>query len=138
VPRRIETDSAAATEALGAELAADLQPGDVVLLSGELGSGKTTLVRGACRALGVEDAVTSPTFTLGNRYPTPAGLVVSHLDLYRVADLRDEDPDLLDDYVGPDRVAFIEWPDDALGVPVRLRVALEHGGGDRRVIEVSE
>ncbi|HEU4462184.1 MAG TPA: tRNA (adenosine(37)-N6)-threonylcarbamoyltransferase complex ATPase subunit type 1 TsaE, partial [Solirubrobacterales bacterium] len=60
----IETAGAAETEALGARIAARLQPGDVVVLSGELGTGKTTLVRGACRALGVPGPVTSPTFTI--------------------------------------------------------------------------
>jgi tRNA threonylcarbamoyladenosine biosynthesis protein TsaE len=93
--RRYETDSAARTEALGARLAAKLQPGDVVLIEGELGAGKTTFVRGACRALGVTGTVTSPTFTIGQRYPAPTP--VSHIDLYRVASLADEDPDLLVD-----------------------------------------
>jgi tRNA threonylcarbamoyladenosine biosynthesis protein TsaE len=76
------TASAAETEALGARIAADLEPGDVVLVRGELGAGKTTLIRGACRALGVEGPITSPTFTIGQRY---AGRIpVSHLDLYRL------------------------------------------------------
>src|SRR5829696_1354598 len=71
------------TEAVGAEIAASLEPGDVVTVSGELGTGKTTLVRGACRALGVEDPITSPTFTIGHRYH--GRVDVSHLDLYRFA-----------------------------------------------------
>ncbi|MEA2146775.1 MAG: tRNA threonylcarbamoyladenosine biosynthesis protein TsaE [Solirubrobacteraceae bacterium] len=96
------------TEALGAELAAGLAPGDVVLVEGDLGAGKTTFVRGACRALGVTAVVTSPTFTIGQRYPAP--VPVSHLDLYRIAALGDEDPELLADYLGPDRIGFIEWP----------------------------
>jgi tRNA threonylcarbamoyladenosine biosynthesis protein TsaE len=135
------TASAAETEALGARLAAELRPGDVVLVSGELGSGKTTLIRGACRALGVRDAVVSPTFTIGRRY---RGLVpVSHLDLYRLDDLGAEDPALLDDYLTPDAVAFIEWPgvvgDPPLadGVTVARRVELRHAGGDRREIVVT-
>jgi tRNA threonylcarbamoyladenosine biosynthesis protein TsaE len=139
MPNRHETASETQTEALGAELAAGLAPGDVVLVEGELGAGKTTFVRGACRALGVQAAVTSPTFTIGQRYP---GVVpVSHLDLYRVGDLRDEDPDLLADYIGPDRVAFVEWPGGAVETIAGLgRVAawvvIEHAGGDRRVIAV--
>jgi len=92
---RHETNSPDQTEAIAAELAARLAAGDVVLVEGELGTGKTTFVRGACRALGVEGVVTSPTFTIGQRYP--AIVPVSHLDLYRVADLGEEDPDLLDD-----------------------------------------
>src|SRR5437870_10055896 len=77
----LETTSPVETEAVAARLAADLELGDVVTVSGELGSGKTTFVRGACRALGVEGPVTSPTFTIGHRY---RGRVdVSHLDLFR-------------------------------------------------------
>ena len=81
----------------------------MVVVSGEVGAGKTTLIRGACRALGVEGPVTSPTFTIGQRY-RGGRLPVSHLDLYRLADLEGEDPALLDDYLGPDGVAFVEWP----------------------------
>ena len=110
--QRHETSDPSQTEALAAELAAGLAAGDVVLVEGELGAGKTTFVRGACRALGVGGVVTSPTFTIGQRYP--ATVPVSHLDLYRVADLGGEDPDLLADYIGPDRIAFVEWPERAV------------------------
>ena len=83
-PRARSTSrSAAETEALGARIAAGLEPGDVVVVSGDLGAGKTTLIRGACRALGVEEPVTSPTFTIGQRY-RGGGVPVSHLDLYRL------------------------------------------------------
>jgi tRNA threonylcarbamoyladenosine biosynthesis protein TsaE len=132
------TESAAETEALGASLAAALGPGDVVLVSGELGSGKTTLIRGACRALGVRDAVVSPTFTIGRRYR--GRVPVSHLDLYRLDDLGAEDPALLDDYLTPDAIAFIEWPGSlrdpplADGVGIARRVELRHAGGNRREI----
>jgi tRNA threonylcarbamoyladenosine biosynthesis protein TsaE len=133
------TDSAAETASIGAELAASLTPGDVVLVEGELGAGKTTLVRGAAGALGVEGAVTSPTFTIGQRYPGP--IPVAHVDLYRVADLRDEDPDLLADYIGPDMITFVEWPqgaEEALAALGRLaaRVRIDHAGGDRRTVTV--
>jgi tRNA threonylcarbamoyladenosine biosynthesis protein TsaE len=108
----------------------------VVLVSGELGSGKTTFVRGAARALGVEGPVTSPTFTIGQVYAGSPD--VAHLDLYRLGSLAAEDPGLLDDYLTADRVAFVEWP--ALGEPVvkpvAVRVTLEHLGGDRRRITV--
>lgn len=137
------TASAAETEAVGARLAASLRPGDVVLVAGELGAGKTTLVRGACRALGVEGPITSPTFTIGRRY---AGRVpVSHLDMFRLASLAGEDPGLLDDYLTPDAVAFVEWPGVAEGSaaetvaerPGRLRrVEIRHAGGDEREIEI--
>jgi tRNA threonylcarbamoyladenosine biosynthesis protein TsaE len=137
--RTIETNGPAETESLGAELAGGLGDGDVVLVAGELGSGKTTLVRGAARALGVEDPVTSPTFSVGHRYRA-RDLTVSHLDLYRLAGLEREDPDLLADYLGPGRIAFVEWPEDehAELVAARVRVTLSHGGGDRRRVEVSE
>ena len=101
------TESAAETEAVGARVAGGLGPGDVVLVGGELGSGKTTLIRGACRALGVED------------------------------------PALLDDYLTPDAVAFVEWPGIvgdppfAEGVRVAHRVELRHAGGDRREIVIA-
>jgi tRNA threonylcarbamoyladenosine biosynthesis protein TsaE len=121
--------SSADTERLGAELAARLRPGDVVLVSGELGSGKTTFVRGACRALGVTSPVTSPTFTIGQLYDGPVG--VAHLDLYRLAEV---DPSILEDYVTPERIAFIEWP---LALPEAThRVRLEHAGGDDRVVTI--
>src|ERR1700748_1938081 len=96
MPSRHETISPDQTEALAAELA------------GELGAARTTCCRGACRALGVEAVVTSPTFTIGQRYP--GDVPISHLDLYRVADLGEEDPDLLDEYLGPDRIAFGACP----------------------------
>jgi tRNA threonylcarbamoyladenosine biosynthesis protein TsaE len=133
---RRETASAKETEAAAAELAARLRPGDTVLVSGELGSGKTTFVRGACRALGVEDVVTSPTFTIGHLYR--GRVEVAHLDLYRVPTLAGEDPALLDDYLTPERVGFVEWPDAAEPrVPrIAARVRLEHLGGDRRVLTI--
>jgi tRNA threonylcarbamoyladenosine biosynthesis protein TsaE len=137
--RSQETSSPAQTEAVAAELAAGLEAGDVVLVEGELGAGKTTFVRGACRALGVDGVVTSPTFTIGQRYP--ARVPVSHLDLYRVTDLAGEDPDLLEHYLGPDRIAFVEWPRAAMrtiGGLSRLaaRVVIEHAGGDRRMVTI--
>jgi tRNA threonylcarbamoyladenosine biosynthesis protein TsaE len=137
--RVVETADAAATERIGALLGERLRPGDVVLLAGELGAGKTTFVRGACRALGVDGPVTSPTFAIANRYPAAGGLIVGHLDLYRLADLDDEDPGLLDDYLGPDRVTFVEWapPDHPALGPIRVRVTLAHLGGDRRRIELA-
>ena len=133
--RSVQTAGPQETESLGGELAAGLREGDVVLVRGELGSGKTTLVRGAARALGVVDPVTSPTFAIGNRY-RGRDVTVSHLDLYRLAGLEDEEPDLLADYLGPGRIAFVEWPPDGEGEleGARLRVTLSHGGGDVREI----
>jgi tRNA threonylcarbamoyladenosine biosynthesis protein TsaE len=132
------TTSAEQTEALGAALAVDLRPGDVVLVAGDLGAGKTTFVRGAARALGVDDPVTSPTFTIGARYH--GRVPVAHLDLFRLGgDLEGEDPGLLEDYLTPDAVAFVEWPDavapELEGRRVR-QVRLAHAGGDARTVEV--
>jgi len=126
------TDSPEETERAGAELAAGLAPGDVVLVSGELGAGKTTLVRGALRALGVTEAVTSPTFVVGHLFRGEAARV-AHLDLYRLPGLGDEDPGLLDPYFGPDTITFVEWPERAGAAWAGAReVRLEHAGGDRR------
>jgi tRNA threonylcarbamoyladenosine biosynthesis protein TsaE len=138
--RIVDTADPAETEAFGAELASDLKDGDVVLVRGELGSGKTTLVRGAARALGVSDPVTSPSFSIGHRYRAGERLIVSHLDLYRLAGLEREDPDLLADYLGEGRIAFVEWPPDAERelAGARVLVSLSHRGADRRRIEVLE
>jgi tRNA threonylcarbamoyladenosine biosynthesis protein TsaE len=133
----LETRSAQETEALGARVAARLQPGDLVVVSGEVGAGKTTLIRGACRALGVSGPVTSPTFTIGQRY-LDGRLPISHLDLYRLEAMDSEDPALLDDYLGPDGVAFVEWPAvgaERLGRPA-LEIRLAHSKGDRRGVEI--
>jgi tRNA threonylcarbamoyladenosine biosynthesis protein TsaE len=142
VSARSETDGPEATERAGAELAAQLRPGDVVLVSGELGSGKTTFVRGALYALGVTEAVTSPTFVVGVLYDGAAG-PLAHLDLYRLAGLEAEDPGLLDAYFGPDTITFVDWPERAEseellgGRAIARRVTLAHAGGDRRTIEVA-
>lgn len=138
-PERIETRSATETEALGAKIAKRLVPGDVVVVSGELGAGKTTLVRGACRALGIEEPISSPTFTIGRLY-SGGRVPVAHLDLYRLETLEGEDPGLLEDYLSPDAVAFVEWPAVAephLSDRQALEVRLHHVGGDSRAIELA-
>ena len=106
-----------------------------MLVSGELGSGKTTFVRGACRSLGVEQPVTSPTFTIGHRY---RGRVdVSHLDLFRFAGMSAAEWGDLEPYFD-DAVAFVEWPEAGEGTlpSPRLRVRLEHSDGTRRRVLV--
>lgn len=137
--RRFETDGVRATEQLAAALASELADGDLVFVTGELGAGKTTFIRGAACALGATVAVTSPTFAIAHRYPTQRdGRHVCHLDLYRLDGLESEDPELLAPYLGPGRITFIEWPEhggEELGEP-RLRVELRHAGRDRRAIEV--
>jgi tRNA threonylcarbamoyladenosine biosynthesis protein TsaE len=113
------------TEAVAAALAAELRLGDVVTVSGELGSGKTTFVRGACRALGVTAPVTSPTYTIGHRYQGEPD--VSHLDLYRFTGVSAAEWADLEPYF-EDAVVFVEWPEAAADglPPVRARVRLEH------------
>jgi tRNA threonylcarbamoyladenosine biosynthesis protein TsaE len=137
--RTVETSDSRQTEALGAELAAALSVGDIVLVRGDVGTGKTTFVRGAARALGVADPVTSPTFSIGHRY-RGADVTVSHLDLYRLAPLQEEEPELLEDYLGSGTIAFVEWPDQTSPElrNARVLVTLAHLGGERRRIEVCE
>jgi tRNA threonylcarbamoyladenosine biosynthesis protein TsaE len=137
--RRVQTSSAAQTEALGAEVAERLGLGDVVLVEGEMGAGKTTFVRGASRALGVKAPVTSPTFTVGQRYH--GSVTVAHLDLFRIDHLDAEEPGFLSDYLGPDTVGFVEWPaagnEELLALArIAVRVRIAHAGGDRRVVEI--
>src|SRR3954471_6677995 len=121
----IRSASPAETEAVAATLAGELRVGDVVTVSGELGSGKTTFVRGACRALGVTVPVTSPTFTIGHRYPAVSD--VSHLDLYRFQGVSAAEWGDLEPYFD-DAICFVEWPEAAAGAlpPVRAEVRLSH------------
>ena len=132
------SSSAEETEAIAARLAADLRLGDVVTVSGELGTGKTTFVRGACRALGVAAPVTSPTYTIGHRYHGRDG-DVSHLDLYRFRGLSAAEWGDLEPYFD-DAIVFVEWPEagvDALPPP-RFVVRISYGDGDARIVAVSD
>ncbi len=136
----VETRSAAETEELGRYLARVLEPGDLVLLRGEVGTGKSTLARAAMRELGVEGAIPSPTFTIGRSYR--GRVPVSHLDLHRVGSIGAEDPGLLNEYFGREKVVFVEWPGeseaDLAASAMRVRsVRLSHAGGDRRYVEIS-
>ena len=127
---RIESQSPDETENAAARLAPELRPGDVVTVSGELGSGKTTFVRGACRALGVTGPVTSPTYTIGHRYE--GRVPVSHLDLYRFEGVSPAEWGDLEPYF-EDAVVFVEWPEAAGDdlPPPRVAVRLEHSGSAR-------
>jgi tRNA threonylcarbamoyladenosine biosynthesis protein TsaE len=127
------THGAAETEAFGALLAGLLRPGDVVLVRGELGAGKTTLVRGACRSLGINEPVTSPTFTIGHLYRGAA--TVAHLDLYRFVGLSAAEWGDLEPYFD-DTIAFVEWPDAGLAAlpPARVTLVLEHVAPHKRRI----
>jgi tRNA threonylcarbamoyladenosine biosynthesis protein TsaE len=130
------SDSPAETERIASGLANELQPGDVVTVTGDLGAGKTTFIRGACRALGITAPVTSPTFTVGHRYR--GSVDVSHLDLYRFEGLSPAEWGDLEPYFDG-AVCFIEWPEaaaDALPTP-RFEVRLDHAGEDRRTISIT-
>ena len=133
----VASASAEETEAVAARLAPRLRPGDVVTVSGELGAGKTTFVRGACRALGVTGPVTSPTFTIGHRYEGEVD--VSHLDLYRFTGLSPAEWGDLEPYFD-DAVAFVEWPEAGLAAlpPARVAVRIDHDGDRRRVVLAAE
>ncbi|HEU5362064.1 MAG TPA: tRNA (adenosine(37)-N6)-threonylcarbamoyltransferase complex ATPase subunit type 1 TsaE [Gaiellaceae bacterium] len=131
----VVTASPAETEALAARLAALLEPGDVVSVSGDLGAGKTTFVRGAARALGVTGPVSSPTFTIGHRYEAP--MPVAHLDLYRVRGLDPEEWGDLEPYFDG-AVAFVEWPEhggDWLPA-ARAVVTLGHVDENHRTVRI--
>jgi tRNA threonylcarbamoyladenosine biosynthesis protein TsaE len=129
------TASAEETEALAARLAERLRVGDVVTISGELGTGKTTFARGAGRALGVTEPVTSPTFTIGHRYRGEVD--VSHIDLYRFSGLSPAEWGDLEPYF-ENAIVFVEWPEAGAGAlpGARVAVRLEHAGGDDRRVEL--
>ena len=131
----VETVSADETEELAGRLAGRLDPGDVVTVSGELGAGKTTFVRGACRALGVTGRVTSPTFTVGHRYR--GSVDVSHLDLYRFRGLSSAEWGDLEPYF-EGAVVFVEWPEagGAALPPSRAAVRLEHVSPEARHVTI--
>jgi tRNA threonylcarbamoyladenosine biosynthesis protein TsaE len=135
LPLVVATASAEETEALAARLAERLLVGDVVTVSGELGTGKTTFVRGAGRALGVTEPVTSPTFTIGHRYRGEVD--VSHLDLYRFSGLSPAEWGDLEPYF-ENAIVFVEWPEAGAGAlpAARVAVRLEHAGGDDRRVEL--
>ena len=130
--REIALKDRAATECMGTQIAAVLQRGDVVALSGDLGAGKTTLARAMLRALGVSEDVPSPTFTLVQRYETPQ-LSVDHFDLYRVEGEPEIDQLGLEDALSIGAV-LIEWPDRAGSrlPPNTLQIDLEITGEQSR------
>jgi tRNA threonylcarbamoyladenosine biosynthesis protein TsaE len=132
----VVTASAEETEALAARLAARLGVGDVVAVSGELGAGKTTFVRGAARALGFAGTVSSPTFTIGHCYEAPTP--VAHLDLYRITGLDSEEWGDLEPYFDG-TVAFVEWPEHGGNwLPAaRATVTLDHVDESHRRVRIT-
>jgi tRNA threonylcarbamoyladenosine biosynthesis protein TsaE len=134
-----ETHSAEETIAWGREFAGRLRAPVLVLLSGEMGSGKTTLTKGMVAGLHAaqEDEVTSPTFTLLHEYGA-AGKKVFHGDLYRIENLQDFETLGMEEVFAEPAIVILEWPEKfplELGWPV-VRLRLEHLGGDGRKITV--
>jgi tRNA threonylcarbamoyladenosine biosynthesis protein TsaE len=120
--------SPAQTRKLARALAAELRPPALVTVEGDLGTGKTTLVRAVLRARGVRGAITSPSFTLAQSYHGRDGELLHHLDLYRLSRGADAELFAWDDYLGQDSITFVEWPaagSDALPA-ADLRIELEH------------
>jgi tRNA threonylcarbamoyladenosine biosynthesis protein TsaE len=137
--KTFQSHSAEETTELGCRLAADLKPGSIVLLRGDLGAGKTTMVKGIAegfQAAKAED-VTSPTFTLIHEYRGPA-VTLFHIDLYRIDTQRELDTLALDDLMTSQSILLIEWG-EKFGRFARERdveIAIEHGGAEDRVITV--
>jgi len=131
----LESSSPEETERIGAAVARELEPGDVVAVSGELGTGKTTFVRGAAWALGIDGPVTSPSYTIGHRYRGDPD--VSHLDLYRFDGMSEAEWGDLERYF-EEAVVFVEWPEAGEGfLPApRVRVRLRHLGETHRLISL--
>jgi tRNA threonylcarbamoyl adenosine modification protein YjeE len=134
-----ETSSAAETRALGGRIAALLEPGDVVLLHGDLGAGKTTLTQGIGAALGMSQLAQSPTFSLVVDTPLPNGAVLRHIDLYRLDDPSELDALGFDELTSdPDAITLIEWPERAVEMlpDAYLLIEIDPTGIDRRRIRL--
>ncbi len=134
---RATTHDAVETHALGQRLGALLRAGDVVVLDGDLGAGKTVLAKGIAVALGITEPVVSPTFTVVREYDAPTPLV--HVDVYRLDHLQELHDLGFDDLVGGEAVTVVEWGDRvSAALPSdRLRVVLEAGDGDDdRIVSV--
>lgn len=134
-----ETASAEETRSLGERIAAHLAAGDVVLLHGDLGAGKTTLTQGIGAALGMAQWAQSPTFSLVVDTPLPDGAILRHIDLYRLDDPAELDALGFDDLTSdPDAITLIEWPERAVGLlpDAYLLIEIDPSGPDRRTIRV--
>ena len=136
---KIVTKSAGETQALGSRIAGRLQPGNVVLLEGDLGAGKSELTRGIARGLGVTESVTSPSFTILNVYES-GRCPLYHFDWYRLESAEELYELGMDEYLGGDGIAVVEWPDRCPeAVPEHaMRFRLEAAGENERIIESEE
>lgn len=135
--KTFHTHSAEETTDLGRQLAAELEPGSVVLLRGDLGAGKTTLVKGIAEGFNAAEAeaVTSPTFTLIHEYRGPE-VTLYHIDLYRIDTPRELDTLALDDLMEPNTILLIEWGEkfERFAEERDFEIAIEHLGADERRI----
>ncbi len=139
----VETTSPEETHAVGAAFGRSLFPGAVLSLEGELGAGKTTLVRGICEALGVRDAVTSPTYALRHDYVGEGDRTVLHVDCFRLEDADELEALALEDARREGAVVLVEWGDRAAAAlpedAFRVRIeALNEGARRRSVIDVPD
>lgn len=138
--KQFHSHSSEETTDLGHQLAGDLKPGSIVLLRGDLGAGKTTLVKGIAEGFKAAEAeaVTSPTFTLIHEYRGPE-VTLFHIDLYRIDTQRELDTLALDDLMEPNTILLIEWGEkfERFRKEHDVEIAIEHKGGDDRVIQVT-
>jgi tRNA threonylcarbamoyladenosine biosynthesis protein TsaE len=136
--KTFHTHSAEETTDLGRQLAAEIKPGSIVLLRGDLGAGKTTLVKGIAEGFNAAEAeaVTSPTFTLIHEYRGPE-VTLYHIDLYRIDTQRELDTLALDDLTEPNTILLIEWGEkfERFRKESDVEIAIEHKGADERVIQ---
>ncbi len=133
------TKSASETRALGEKLAGRLQPGDVLLLEGDLGAGKSELTRGIAKGLGVTETVTSPSFTILNVYES-GRCPLYHFDWYRLESAEELYELGMDEYLGGDGIAVVEWPGrcpDAVPEGA-VRIRMTAAGENERMIESDE
>lgn len=131
------THSPLETAGIAAGFAEQVAAGDLILLEGDLGAGKTTFARALCAALGVDGPVTSPTFGVAHRYDAAIGRI-AHLDLHRLGELGALDRDLVDDELDEADLGLVEWPSGAPGLEDRAtwRVRMGHAGPESRTIEI--
>jgi tRNA threonylcarbamoyladenosine biosynthesis protein TsaE len=129
--KEILSRSAEETVSAGKAFAGTLRPGDVVALTGTLGSGKTRFVAGVCAGLGVSVPVSSPTFTIINEYPAPFG-VVAHIDMYRISTLGEVAELGIEEYFNDGCICLVEWAEVVSGVlpPLRYQVSFAHGDAE--------
>jgi tRNA threonylcarbamoyladenosine biosynthesis protein TsaE len=138
--KTFRTHSANETTELGRQIAAELKPGTIVLLRGNLGAGKTTLVKGIAEGFQAAkaDDVTSPTFTLIHEYRGPL-VALFHIDLYRIDTQRELDTLALDDLMTPQSILLIEWGEkfERFAKEREVEIAIQHKGGDYRAITIT-